>query len=104
MFATLCSKVNSPFGPGEFAQNRPHALHLGRSASAAVSQPPAADSLVLFRTVASAMLPARILLIDDHALFRCGLHMVLAAGIPGLEVAEAASLEDAMQCTSASPT
>ncbi|MGJ7522381.1 response regulator [Variovorax sp. LT1P1] len=50
------------------------------------------------------MLPARILLIDDHALFRCGLHMVLAAGIPGLEVAEAASLEDAMHCTMATPT
>lgn len=49
------------------------------------------------------MLPARILLIDDHALFRCGLHMVLAAGIPGLEVAEAASLEEAMHCPMASP-
>ncbi|MFZ3121191.1 MAG: response regulator transcription factor [Variovorax sp.] len=49
------------------------------------------------------MLPARILLIDDHALFRCGLHMVLAAGIPGLEVAEAASLEEAMHCAMASP-
>ena len=49
------------------------------------------------------MLPARILLIDDHALFRCGLHMVLAAGIPGLEVSEVASLEEAMHCTMASP-
>lgn len=49
------------------------------------------------------MLPARLLLIDDHALFRCGLHMVLAAGIPDLEVAEAASLEEAMHCTMASP-
>jgi DNA-binding NarL/FixJ family response regulator len=49
------------------------------------------------------MLPARILLIDDHALFRCGLHMVLAAGIPGLEVAEAASLEEAMHCAMVSP-
>ena len=49
------------------------------------------------------MLPARILLIDDHALFRCGLHMVLAAGIPGLEVAEAASLEEAMHCAMAPP-
>jgi DNA-binding NarL/FixJ family response regulator len=49
------------------------------------------------------MLPARILLIDDHALFRCGLRMVLAAGIPGLEVEEVASLEEAMQGPMASP-
>ncbi|MGJ7491717.1 response regulator [Variovorax sp. ZT4R33] len=47
------------------------------------------------------MLPARILLIDDHALFRCGLRMVLGAAIASLEVAEAASLEEAMQCTMA---
>ncbi|GAA4351016.1 response regulator transcription factor [Variovorax defluvii] len=43
------------------------------------------------------MLPPRLLLVDDHALFRCGLRMVLDAGIPGLEVAEAASLEEAMR-------
>lgn len=49
------------------------------------------------------MLPARLLLIDDHALFRCGLHMVLAAGIPGLEVAEAGSLEEAMHCDMVAP-
>lgn len=49
------------------------------------------------------MLPARLLLIDDHALFRRGLHMVLAAGIPGLEATEVASLEEAMHCTMASP-
>lgn len=49
------------------------------------------------------MLPARLLLIDDHALFRRGLHMVLAAGIPELEVVEAASLEEAMHCAMASP-
>ncbi|MDM0106298.1 response regulator transcription factor [Variovorax sp. J22R24] len=49
------------------------------------------------------MLPARILLVDDHALFRCGLRMVLASGIPDLEVAEAASLEDAMRSTMADP-
>jgi DNA-binding NarL/FixJ family response regulator len=42
------------------------------------------------------MLPPRILLIDDHALFRCGLRMVLAAGIADLETAEAASLDEAM--------
>ncbi|MDM0036507.1 response regulator transcription factor [Variovorax sp. J22P271] len=43
------------------------------------------------------MLPARILLIDDHALFRCGLRMVLASGIPELEVAEASSLEEGLR-------
>lgn len=49
------------------------------------------------------MLPARILLIDDHTLFRCGLRMVLAAGIPELEVAEAASLEEGLNGAMAAP-
>jgi DNA-binding NarL/FixJ family response regulator len=49
------------------------------------------------------MLPPRILLIDDHALFRCGLRMVLAAGIADLEVAEAASLEEAMRSPMENP-
>jgi DNA-binding NarL/FixJ family response regulator len=49
------------------------------------------------------MLPARILLIDDHALFRCGLRMVLTSGIPELEVAEASSLEEAMRCPMVDP-
>jgi len=44
-----------------------------------------------------AMLPTRILLIDDHALFRAGLRMVLATGIPDVQVLEAASLEEAMR-------
>src|ERR1700733_7344696 len=43
------------------------------------------------------MLPIRILLIDDHALFRTGLRMVLNAGIENLEISEAASLEEAMR-------
>lgn len=43
------------------------------------------------------LLPPRILLVDDHSLFRCGLRMVLAAAIPDLEVSEAASLEEAVQ-------
>ncbi|MDM0039677.1 response regulator transcription factor [Variovorax sp. J22G21] len=43
------------------------------------------------------MLPTRILLIDDHALFRAGLRMVLATGIPDVQVLEAASLEEAMR-------
>ncbi|MBS0451579.1 MAG: response regulator transcription factor [Proteobacteria bacterium] len=42
------------------------------------------------------LLPPRILLVDDHSLFRCGLRMVLAAAIPDLEASEAASLEEAM--------
>ncbi|MBT2320996.1 response regulator transcription factor [Variovorax paradoxus] len=49
------------------------------------------------------MLPPRILLIDDHALFRCGLRMVLAAGIADLEAAEAASLEEAMRSPMENP-
>lgn len=49
------------------------------------------------------MLPARILLIDDHALFRCGLRMVLASGIPELEVAEASSLEEGLRAAMDSP-
>ena len=42
------------------------------------------------------LLAPRILLVDDHSLFRCGLRMVLSAAIPDLEVSEAASLEEAM--------
>jgi len=49
------------------------------------------------------MLPPRILLVDDHALFRSGLRMVLAAGIAGLEVAEAASLEEALRTAMQEP-
>ena len=41
----------------------------------------------------------RLLLIDDHALFRSGIAMVLAAGLNGVEIFEAASLEQAMQCS-----
>lgn len=41
-------------------------------------------------------LPPRILLVDDHSLFRCGLRMVLSAAIPDLEASEASSLEEAM--------
>lgn len=49
------------------------------------------------------MLPAHILLIDDHALFRCGLRMVLTTGIPDLKVAECASLEEAMRSPMEAP-
>ncbi|MDR3481882.1 MAG: response regulator transcription factor [Burkholderiaceae bacterium] len=42
------------------------------------------------------MLSTTILLIDDHALFRSGLRMVLNTGMQGIEVVEAGSLEEAM--------
>lgn len=40
----------------------------------------------------------RLLLIDDHALFRSGIAMVLDAGLIDIEIFEAASLEQALQC------
>lgn len=39
----------------------------------------------------------RLLLIDDHAMFRTGLRMVLDTGIPEIEIFEAASTDAAMQ-------
>jgi len=48
--------------------------------------------------------PPRILLIDDHSLFRCGLRMVLAAAIADVEVLEAASLEEALRPETATPS
>lgn len=38
-----------------------------------------------------------ILLIDDHALFRSGMRLVLQAGLPGADITEAASLEQAVR-------
>jgi DNA-binding NarL/FixJ family response regulator len=49
------------------------------------------------------LLPPRILLVDDHSLFRCGLRMVLSAAIPDLEVSEASSLEEAMRASAIEP-
>lgn len=40
----------------------------------------------------------RILLIDDHAMFRTGLRLVLNSGIPDVEIVEACSL-DAVMCS-----
>ena len=40
--------------------------------------------------------PVQILLIDDHALFRSGLRLVLLAGLPDAQVLEAESLEQAV--------
>jgi DNA-binding NarL/FixJ family response regulator len=45
-----------------------------------------------------------ILLIDDHALFRSGMSLVLQAGIPDVEVLEAASLEQAVRVRTEPPT
>lgn len=43
------------------------------------------------------MLIPHLLIIDDHALFRCGLRLVLHNGFPDARICEAASLEDAMR-------
>jgi DNA-binding NarL/FixJ family response regulator len=43
------------------------------------------------------MLATRILLIDDHAMFRSGLRMVLNASLPDAEVFEAGTLNEAMR-------
>ena len=44
-----------------------------------------------------------ILLIDDHALFRSGMSLVLQASIPGVQVLEVASLEQAVSGLTAPP-
>ncbi|WP_044528982.1 response regulator [Herbaspirillum sp. B65] len=43
----------------------------------------------------------RLLIIDDHALFRCGLRLVLQAALPQTTISEAGSLEDAMRAEDA---
>jgi DNA-binding NarL/FixJ family response regulator len=43
------------------------------------------------------MNPSHILLVDDHAMFRAGLRMVLADGLPQSQVHEASSVDEAMQ-------
>lgn len=40
----------------------------------------------------------RLLLIDDHTLFRSGIAMVLAAGLQNVQVFEASSVEQALLC------
>jgi DNA-binding NarL/FixJ family response regulator len=45
----------------------------------------------------------RLLLIDDHTLFRSGLRLILKEGLPQVEVLEAASLEQAVQLTTDPP-
>lgn len=44
-----------------------------------------------------------ILLVDDHALFRSGVAMVLAAGFPGVQVTEAPSIQEALRPRGAVP-
>jgi DNA-binding NarL/FixJ family response regulator len=46
----------------------------------------------------------KILLIDDHALFRSGLRMLLSSGLANMEVHELASIEDAMKCAERLPS
>jgi DNA-binding NarL/FixJ family response regulator len=45
------------------------------------------------------MAPARILLVDDHAMFRSGMRLVIEAGLPGAEIIEAASMEQAARAS-----
>lgn len=49
------------------------------------------------------MLPTRVLLIDDHALFRSGLGLVLDASLTGLQVLEASSIEDGFKVAVTAP-
>ncbi|WP_041376705.1 response regulator [Polaromonas naphthalenivorans] len=49
------------------------------------------------------MPPTSILLIDDHALFRSGMRLVLLAGMANVEVLEAASLEQAVRTVTSPP-
>ncbi len=50
------------------------------------------------------MVAPRILLIDDHALFRSGMRMVLEAEIAGVQVLEAESLAQALKVALEPPT
>ena len=43
------------------------------------------------------MIHTNILLIDDHAMFRSGLRMVLDANLPGMKMLEAGTLNEALQ-------
>lgn len=49
------------------------------------------------------MSPTNVFLIDDHAMFRSGLGMVLRSGMANVQVLEADSLEDAMRCAINTP-
>lgn len=45
-----------------------------------------------------AIMTIRLLLIDDHALFRSGVSMLLTAGLSDVQIFEASSLEQALLC------
>lgn len=45
----------------------------------------------------------KILLIDDHALFRSGLQMVLASGLEAVEIGEMSSIEESIRLVPGSP-
>ncbi|KTT35592.1 response regulator [Pseudomonas rhizoryzae] len=47
--------------------------------------------------------PTTLLLIDDHALFRSGIALVLAVGLPLVTIREASSLEDALRLNEVEP-
>ena len=49
------------------------------------------------------MTAARILLVDDHAMFRSGLRMVLNAGLPDAKVIESGTLNEALQIAQDQP-
>ena len=46
----------------------------------------------------------RILLIDDHALFRSGMRLVLEAGLPGVKVTKADGMEQVMAQSGEAPS
>ena len=49
------------------------------------------------------MLPISILIVDDHALFRSGLRLVLSADLANVEISEASSIYEAIQDSSTAP-
>jgi DNA-binding NarL/FixJ family response regulator len=51
----------------------------------------------------SPMSTLKILLIDDHALFRSGLQMVLAGGLEAVEIGEMSSIEEAIRLVPGAP-
>lgn len=50
------------------------------------------------------MLPTSILIVDDHALFRSGLRLVLGADLTDAQIIEASSIHEALYDTLAAPT
>jgi DNA-binding NarL/FixJ family response regulator len=49
------------------------------------------------------MSPLKILLIDDHALFRSGLRMVLESGLEAVEIGEMGSVEESVRLVPGAP-